>query len=109
MTYALLQRHQPVALSGTRILCQTPDVPAPPFVTGAATSESTLRTLRVVLAETLNDPRMDGIRSNLLLGSVEVLPLDAYMPIVAIENSAIALGYNEMPAATPDRRELVAG
>jgi len=96
VTHALLQRHRPRALEGTRILGETAPAPAPPFVTSRATPPRVLRQLRTALLEALADPALATARQTLLLEGAEVLPLAAYRPIAALERRALARGYREM-------------
>src|SRR5262245_47663710 len=49
VTYALLARHRPQALSGLRVLRQTEPVPAPPYVTSQSFPADTIRRMRAVL------------------------------------------------------------
>ncbi len=97
VTYALLNRYRPQTLAGTRVLCRTRQVPAPPFVTSAARSDAEVDRLRNALFETIEDPALAQARDALLIDSAEVLPLRAYEPIVEMEIKVLELGYNEIP------------
>lgn len=97
VTYALLAKHRPESLAGTRILCRTQQVPAPPFVTSVATSREVLRQLRRALAATMNDASLAEARAALLLDGVEYLPLAAYRPIAELDALAEQHGYDEIP------------
>lgn len=96
VTHALLARHAPGELQGTRILACTRRVPAPPFVTAAGRSPEECRRLRWALAATLADPASAGAREELLLQGAAVLPLEAYAPLQAMERLAEAHGYHEL-------------
>jgi len=96
VTHALLERHRPETLEGTRILGETAPAPAPPFVTSRATPPKVLRLLRVALMEAIADPALAGARRKMLLVGADVLPLAAYRPIAALERRALARGYREM-------------
>lgn len=96
VTHALLQRHRPGNLSGTRIIMQTAPVPAPPYVTSVRTPRVIVDALRDALAAALDE--LDDMASDLLLEGVEILPLDAYEPIAEMERRALALGYRELDA-----------
>lgn len=97
VTHALLARHRPQELAGTRVLCRTQQVPAPPYVTGAATSPQTLAGLRAALTRTLVEPALAAARDALLLDDARVLPEDAYQAIEALESVAGTHDYREMP------------
>jgi len=103
VTYALLERHRPAALAGTRILCTTGAVPAPPYVTGIDSPEPTVRILREAFGEALKDPELESVRQTLMLEGIEHLTLDAYQPIADLENMVTDLGYSEIPSHTPPR------
>lgn len=97
VTYALLGRHRPRLLSGTRVLFRTQQVPAPPYVTSAVNAEDVLQSLRRALAETLEDPKASSIKEELLLDNVDFLPLDAYQPVADFEKSSLDHGYWQIP------------
>ncbi len=96
VTHALLARHRPNELSGTRVLMQTRQEPAPPFVTGASTSSSTLIRLRQALDETLAASKMTKATDALCIDRVEVLPFDAYESIDELDDLAHEHDYHEM-------------
>lgn len=93
VTHALLARHRPQALHGTRILASTPPAAAPPFVTSSSTNPATRAALRAALHEVMVDPEAAALRAALLLDGVEELPPDAYAPIAALERDARERGY----------------
>ena len=99
--HALLLRHRPGALAGTRILAQSAPVPAPPFVISVALPDDTRMRVREGLMEALLDPALVEARSNLLLEGVELLPAHEYLKIVEIEAIALRRGYFELHATTP--------
>ena len=82
--HALLQRHRPAALAGTRILAVTATAPAPPLVTSASAGAD----------------RLALIREALLIDGVEVLPLRSYQRVVEIEAEALRSGYFELHATS---------
>jgi ABC-type phosphate/phosphonate transport system substrate-binding protein len=93
VVHALLARHRPAALHGTRPLTETADASAPPFVTRAGASEDVVARLRAALIETFDDPTLEAAREDLLLAGVEILPLAAYDRIRAFERLAARHGY----------------
>ena len=105
VTFALLERHRPAALSGLRVLVETEPHAAPPFVTGATTSEETVRLLQDALVVALRDRRLRDVFDSLLLGGIEMLPASAYQSIESAELRARQLGYGEMPGNSTRRAE----
>ncbi len=101
VVHALLGRHRPEALQGTRILIRSEPAPAPPFITSAKTDPVTTDRLRTALANTMADPDCADARSAMLLDGINVLPLETYGRIVEIEASALRHGYRELHATTP--------
>lgn len=99
--HALLLRHRPGALDGTRVIGRSAPVPAPPFVISVALPDETRRRVREGLMEALLDPALVEARSNLLLEGVERLPAHEYLKIVEIEAIALRRGYLELHATTP--------
>ncbi len=95
VTYALLERHQPEVLEGTRVLCSTPRVPAPPFVTSTHTSADDVQRLRAAFAHAMVDPQLDEVLRALFLEGVQVSH-DAYWLIEDLEEEARRHGYQEI-------------
>jgi ABC-type phosphate/phosphonate transport system substrate-binding protein len=99
--HALLLRHRPRALDGTRVIGQSAPVPAPPFVASAALPDDIRKRIREALLEALVDPALVDARSILLLEGVELLPAHEYLKIVELEAVALRRGYFELHATTP--------
>jgi hypothetical protein len=93
VVHGLLARHRPAALAGTRPLGHTAKAPAPPFVTGPATSDDMVERLRTALFRTFDAPSLEPARADLLLAAIEVLPPAAYARIGAFERLAVRYGY----------------
>jgi ABC-type phosphate/phosphonate transport system substrate-binding protein len=93
VVHALLVRHRPVAVAGTRPLGQTPRAPAPPFVTRAAFGDAMVARLRAALFRAFDDPSLETARADVLLAGIEVLPLAAYDRIRELEGFAARRGY----------------
>jgi len=79
--------------ASVRIVNWTEAAPALPFITSLATSSADLDRLRRGIATAFADPQLANVRKALHLSGFEVLAADAYKPIVAMEQRAIALGY----------------
>ena len=99
--HALLARHRPASLLGTRILCATELAPAPPFITSAATAPDVLPTLRAALIEALADPATQAARAEMLLDGADPLPVSAYDRMLDFEEAALRRGYRELHATSP--------
>jgi ABC-type phosphate/phosphonate transport system substrate-binding protein len=93
VVHALLARHRPAALRGTRPLAESAAAPAPPFVTRAHAPPDLLVRLRASLLSTFEDPALAAAREALLLAGIEFLPAAAYLRISAFERYAARLGY----------------
>ncbi|MEX1206791.1 MAG: PhnD/SsuA/transferrin family substrate-binding protein [Dongiaceae bacterium] len=93
VTHALLARHRPAALAGTRVLCRSGSAPGLPYVTAAGTDDETLRRLRAGLSRALADPDLAAARADLLIAGAVELPATAYGRILEVESEAAALGY----------------
>ncbi len=93
VTHALLARHRPAALAGTRVLCRTAPAPAPPYVTRADAGDDLVARLRAALDAALADPALRAARTELLLDGIELLPEAAYRRITAFARLARRHGY----------------
>ncbi len=96
VTYELFERHRPALHEGLRILCQTKQLPAPPFVTSKATRADTVNLLRAALTETLNDSAVSQAKEDLLLDGVDLVATADYRAIEELEYDAHELGYSEL-------------
>lgn len=92
-TFALLDRHRPEATAQVRVLTFSAAVPSLPYVTHASRSDDEVRRLRDGLAAAMADPHLADARDTLALSGMEILEVDAYEDVVAMESSATALGY----------------
>jgi ABC-type phosphate/phosphonate transport system substrate-binding protein len=101
VVHALLSRHRPQALTGTRILCRSEAAPAPPFVTSRTTDAASIAPIRAALADAFADGDAADPLQTLLLDGVVFRPATDYARIVAIEAAALARGYFELHATSP--------
>ena len=101
VVHALITRHRPDALAGTRILCRSDPAPAPPFVTALTTDAARLARLRAALADAFADDAAGAALKTLLLGGIAFRPATDYARIVACEAAALARGYMELHATSP--------
>lgn len=98
--YALLSRYRPSALNGTRVICSSEPVPAPPIITSAKTERYLIAKLPEVLTAALADRTSQAATAAMLLDGFEFLPLKAYSRIIDIEGAALRHGYKELHATT---------
>jgi ABC-type phosphate/phosphonate transport system substrate-binding protein len=96
VTHALLGRHAPTALAGTRVLGHSLEAPGLPVVTGPAITENERARIQAGVQAAVADPGLAETRAALLLEGVEAVPLSAYDEIVVMEEEAAALGYPEL-------------
>ena len=101
VTWALIERHRRLDLAGLRVLCETPAVPAPPFVTAAFRDPGRIARLRAALEATLRDPGLAAARDQLLLSGVAPVTRGAYRRIVDLRDRATSAGYLELPPRRP--------
>jgi ABC-type phosphate/phosphonate transport system substrate-binding protein len=99
ITWGLLQTHRPSALHGLRILHRTEAIPAPPFVTAAATRDDEVETIRAAFADELRNPDGEPHRSLGLLG-VQRLEDSAYESVAHYADEARRWGYDLLRQAT---------
>ncbi len=93
VTHALLARHRPAALAGTRVLCRTAAAPAPPYVTRADAADGLVQSLQAALRAACNAPELKAARAGLLLDGIELLAASAYRRIPAFGRLAARHGY----------------
>jgi ABC-type phosphate/phosphonate transport system substrate-binding protein len=96
VTHALVARHHPQALEGTRILTRTAAAPGLPYITRADADDELLRRLRDGLIDVFADPDLATARDALMLRDAVVLPLEAYGRIIDLEKQAMARGYADL-------------
>jgi ABC-type phosphate/phosphonate transport system substrate-binding protein len=91
VNHALLARHRPQALAGTRVLQRSPRAPGLPYVAAAGTPPDTIERLRAGLFEALADPTLAACREALLIDGAVVLPLGAYDRILEMAAAGASL------------------
>lgn len=93
VTHALLARHAPSALAGTRVLCETPAAPSLPYVTSAAADDALVERMRAAITRAIADPSAAAARDALLIAGAATLDLADYAPVLEMERAAAAAGY----------------
>jgi ABC-type phosphate/phosphonate transport system substrate-binding protein len=82
VTFALLGRHRPAALSGIRKLGRTYPAPGIPYVTRAALARDTVTRMRAAVFRSFADPDLATARQALFLDGVEEIHLTEYERIL---------------------------
>lgn len=93
VTHALLQRHAPGSLAGTRALMYSPTAPGLPYIAGPGVDGDGIERMRAAIVAALADPELAAVRAELLLDHAEVLPPEGYDEVLRMEREAVALGY----------------
>lgn len=93
VTFAHLRHRYPRYAKDVRVLAWTDATPGLPLVTAAATPPDVLIALRVALKRVARDPGLRSDLDTLLIGDFEPAPLESYIPVLALEQQAIAQGY----------------
>ena len=93
VTHALIARHAPAELAGTRVLTGTASAPALPYVSRIDAAEDLVARLRAGLARAVADPQLAPVREALLIRDFEVLALAAYERMPEMEAEAVRAGY----------------
>jgi ABC-type phosphate/phosphonate transport system substrate-binding protein len=96
VTFALLARYRPGAISGLRVLAQTRSTPTPPLVTSFRTSAGDVAKLKRALGEFTADPAYAPIRDALFLDGIDFCDERAYDVVMEYEAEATALGYPQL-------------
>jgi ABC-type phosphate/phosphonate transport system substrate-binding protein len=96
VTHALMARHDPASVAGTRILAQTQAAPALPYVTGMQTSTADWTRLRAALDRALADPDLASVRDDLMIQGFADLSLSDYHIMLEMEAGAEAAGYAQL-------------
>jgi ABC-type phosphate/phosphonate transport system substrate-binding protein len=95
ITYALLLRRQPRLQEDTRVIAQTAAAPVGPYVTRDSASIALIARLRSGLVQAVHDSGLAAARADLLLGGIEILPVENYERITQLEVEAKRLGYRD--------------
>jgi ABC-type phosphate/phosphonate transport system substrate-binding protein len=93
VTLALFQRHLEGAMHGVRVLGQTYQVPAPPYVVRASAPAGETGKVRAALMETFDDRSLADCREILLLKGVIPATREDYRVLGALQDRADRLGY----------------
>ena len=92
VSLALLQRDNPSAVVGIKIIAQTDIAPGLPLITSLATSKEQLIKIRQAITATINSPEAIFAKDKLLIKGFSILPRSAYDVIKQMEKKAATLG-----------------
>lgn len=96
MTYAFFKDHRPEVVESLRILAETPESPAIPFITSSATSEDDAMRLQAALFRLAADPARRSVMDGLRLKAITMADPAAYAALLDYERQAAELGYPEL-------------
>ncbi len=96
VTYALLMRHRPQALSGLRILQRTDPVPAPPYVASQSFAPNSIARIRAALITEMNRRPLPAYCDDLFIDGAEPVVLPAYSRLLAEDEKSLRVRYYEM-------------
>ncbi|WP_174848410.1 phosphate/phosphite/phosphonate ABC transporter substrate-binding protein [Yersinia artesiana] len=92
VSFALLQRDNPAAVAGLKIIAQTEAAPGLPLITSLTTSEKQLILIRQAITATVSSLEASSAKDQLLIRGFSTLPLSAYDVIKQMQEKALALG-----------------
>ncbi|MGI9509191.1 MAG: phosphate/phosphite/phosphonate ABC transporter substrate-binding protein [Geminicoccaceae bacterium] len=81
VTFSLIKRSMPEALSNFRVLGRSPLAPAPPYVTSSAVAKDELERMRDALVDALADPDLAACRDELMIDGAKLVGLEQYKRI----------------------------
>ena len=96
VTYALLARHRPAALEGTRSFCRSESAPGIPFVTRSGTSPARIGVLQRALVDAFEESEVRDAAAAVFIDGVEMLAPAAYERIEEFKRLAAERGYPEL-------------
>lgn len=96
LTYVFYQDHRPEAVANLRVLAETPESPAIPFVTSSETPPGRVAALRAALLRLSANPGRRAALSGLRIRAIGPADPAAYARLLDYEREAAALGYPEL-------------
>jgi ABC-type phosphate/phosphonate transport system substrate-binding protein len=96
LTYVFFQDHRPEAAAGLRVLAETPESPAIPFVTSAATPTEQVEALRSALLRVAADPSRRPVLDALRIRTITPADPASYGRLLEFGRQAADLGYPEL-------------
>ncbi|CNI45329.1 ABC-type phosphate/phosphonate transport system%2Cperiplasmic component [Yersinia enterocolitica] len=92
ISFALLQRANPSAVAGLKIIAQTEAAPGLPLITSLSTSSEQMIQIRQAISDTVNGSEATSAKNTLLIKAFSVLPWSAYDVIKQMQATAFASG-----------------
>jgi ABC-type phosphate/phosphonate transport system substrate-binding protein len=96
LTYVFFQDHRPEVVDQLRVIGQTPDSPAIPFVTSLATPAEDAVRLQAALFRLAADPARRPVLTGLRLTNISKPDPAAYAGLLDYERQAAGLGYPDL-------------
>jgi ABC-type phosphate/phosphonate transport system substrate-binding protein len=96
VTYGFFSECCPDKVSALRVLDESPESPAIPFVTSIATPPDQIETLRSALLRLANDPSRKPVLRGLWIRTITAVDPAVYGRVMAYEREAADLGYPEL-------------
>jgi ABC-type phosphate/phosphonate transport system substrate-binding protein len=96
LTYTFFKDHRPQTVASLRILAETPESPAIPFITSIATPADGAALLQIALFRLAADPARRPILDGLRLRAISPPDPAAYAGLLDYEREAAELGYAEL-------------
>ncbi len=93
LTYVFLKDHRPEAVASLRVLAETPESPAIPFITSIATPSDDAALLQAALFRLAADPSRRPVLDGLRLRDISPPDPAAYAGLLDYERQAVDLGY----------------
>lgn len=93
VTWGFFKDYRPEETSALRVLGETPESPAIPFVTSMATPPDVIAVLRSALLRLANDPSRKPVLTGLCIKTITAVDLPAYGRLMAYQREAADLGY----------------
>ena len=78
VTFSLIKRSMPEALSSFRVLGRSPLAPAPPYITSKTASKDEIERMRDALVDALADPDLAACRDELMIRGAKLIGLEQY-------------------------------
>ena len=96
VTHAILERHRPAALEGTRRLCNSERAPGIAFVTRFGSPPARIEHLQRALVDAFEEAEVRAAGAAVFTDGVEMLAPSAYERIDEFKRLAAARGYPEL-------------
>ena len=95
ITFSLIKRSMPEALSSFRVLGRSPLAPAPPYITAARAAKDDIERLRDALVDALSDPALAACRDDLMIKGAKLVRVAKYGRIDEMARIGESAGMSE--------------